>query len=197
MAAPEQSKQIMISYQWDSQKDVLRIKETLDKLGYKVWMDIDQMRGNIYQKMSEGVENSDVIVVCMSAKYQTSECCNRELQYAQDMRKKIIPIKIEKGYVPHGALGLIVSGALYVDFSDPLKFDEKFSALLGEINNSLGVQDNRKIESTAHEHRQKSNSGKTPFLLLFNNIKYSETYLPFSIATTPSSSVSIVFSDEG
>ena len=133
MATSEPSAQIMISYQWDSQKEAIRIKEALDKQGYTVWMDIDKMSGNIYKKMSEAVETSDLIIVCMSDKYEMSENCNRELQYAQDLRKKIIPIKLEKAYKPHGPLGLIVSGALYFDFSDPSQFDDKFEELTAEI----------------------------------------------------------------
>ena len=35
--------QIMISYQWDSQPLVLRIRDTLTAVGCKVWMDVDKM----------------------------------------------------------------------------------------------------------------------------------------------------------
>ena len=138
MATLEKIPQIMMSYQWDSQRYILRIKTALEDQNYKVWMDIEQMSGNIYKKMSEAVETSDLIIVCMSSKYQASENCNRELQYAQDLRKKIIPIKIEEEYRPQGPLGLIVSGALYVDFSDPSKFDEKVEELTSEIMLVLG-----------------------------------------------------------
>ena len=74
---------IMISYQWDSQVEVLRIKERLESDGYDIWMDLDEMQGNIYQKMAEGVEGAVSVIVCMSHKYETSVNCNRELQYSQ------------------------------------------------------------------------------------------------------------------
>ncbi len=34
---------VMLSYQWNSQKLVLQIRDELVKAGYKVWMDVDKM----------------------------------------------------------------------------------------------------------------------------------------------------------
>ena len=73
----------MLSYQWGSQPEVLQVKERLEKDGFDVWMDLDEMQGNIFQKMAEGVEGASLMVICMSSKYETSINCNRELQYAQ------------------------------------------------------------------------------------------------------------------
>ena len=35
---------VMISYQWDSQKRAIFIRDRLVQEGYKVWMDVDNMR---------------------------------------------------------------------------------------------------------------------------------------------------------
>ena len=35
--------QLMISYQWDNQRETLRIRDSLTKAGYKVWMDVTHM----------------------------------------------------------------------------------------------------------------------------------------------------------
>ena len=129
----------MISYQWDSQTDVIQIKDALEASGYDIWMDLDDMRGNIYQKMAEGVEGAQLIIMCMSSKYQTSVNCNKEFQYAQDRRKRIIPVMMEKNYKPSGALGLIVAGAKYVDFSDLSQFSNKMEELMDEISACLGA----------------------------------------------------------
>lgn len=81
--APEAKGHIMLSYQWDSQRDVLRIKEGLEQDGFQVWMDVDKLQGNIYDRMAEAVEGALLIIVCMTEKYKQSPNCNKELQYAQ------------------------------------------------------------------------------------------------------------------
>ena len=34
---------VMISYQWDAQKVMSKVKDTLAQAGYKVWMDVEHM----------------------------------------------------------------------------------------------------------------------------------------------------------
>lgn len=38
------SAQVMISYQWDVQQRAIKIRENLKAAGYKVWMDLTNMR---------------------------------------------------------------------------------------------------------------------------------------------------------
>ncbi len=37
------SPHVMISYQWDSQEQMLQVKERLTSAGFNVWMDVDKM----------------------------------------------------------------------------------------------------------------------------------------------------------
>ncbi|XP_065064267.1 uncharacterized protein LOC135690596 isoform X2 [Rhopilema esculentum] len=129
---------IMLSYQWDYQKEVRKICEELRNLGLEVWMDLDSMSGDIFNKMAEGVEGAAIIIICMSSKYQLSDNCNKEFKYAQVKRKKILPIKMEKEFNATGALGLITAGKLYIDFSDLSKFDENVKSLEREVRSLLG-----------------------------------------------------------
>ena len=123
----------MLSYQWDFQTVVQQIYDHLTSFGFKVWMDKAEISGDIYKKMSGAVEEASIIVVCMSSKYQESENCQREFEYAQVLKKKMIPIKLEKEFQPTGALGLITAGKLYINFTDPQKFDENMENLKKEI----------------------------------------------------------------
>lgn len=123
----------MLSYQWDFQAEVQQIYDQLTSFGFKVWMDKAEMSGDIYKKMSGAVEEASVVVICMSSKYQASKNCQREFEYAQVLNKKMIPIKLEKGFQPAGALGLITAGKFYINFTDPQKFDENMENLKKEI----------------------------------------------------------------
>ena len=66
---------IMISYQWDCQKTMLRVKRQLESKGLRVWMDVDKMKGDILEAMGRAVERSSVILMAISRKYQTSSNC--------------------------------------------------------------------------------------------------------------------------
>ena len=46
----------MISYQWDAQERMLKLRDELRKEGYKVWMDVEKM-GKIESEM-EASENA-------------------------------------------------------------------------------------------------------------------------------------------
>jgi hypothetical protein len=68
------NKHAMISYQWDDQDRVIAARKTLTKLGVTCWMDIDGgMKQDIYESMSEGVENAACVVCFISQRYQDSE----------------------------------------------------------------------------------------------------------------------------
>ena len=43
-SAPSKKTQVMISYQWDSQKMMIQLRNKLVKAGFRVWMDITHMR---------------------------------------------------------------------------------------------------------------------------------------------------------
>eukprot|EP00794_Sanderia_malayensis_P012816 gene12816-14129_t len=136
--SPTPKGHVMLSYQWNSQKEVVRIKERLEADGYDVWMDVDDMQGNIYQRMAEAVQEAAVIVVFMTEKYEQSVNCNKEIQFAQVKQKSIVPVKLEKNYSPSAALGLLVAGSLYIDFTDETRFEANIASLKKEINAAMG-----------------------------------------------------------
>lgn len=57
---------VFISYHWDSQLTVIKIKENLEKSGFKCFMDIGQIGGGnlLYQKIDQAIRNSQVIIAC-------------------------------------------------------------------------------------------------------------------------------------
>ena len=128
---------LMISYQWDYQPEVRKICQALESFGFDVWMDLKKMTGDIFKRMAEAVEGAEIIIVCMSTKYQLSENCNKEFEYAQVKKKTIIPIKMEKDFNAGGSLGLITAGKLYIDFSNMSKFNENMKNLKKEIEAHL------------------------------------------------------------
>lgn len=128
---------IMISYQWADQQVLKTVRDRIKARGYKVWMDIDQMGGSTLQAMADAVEGADVFLMCMSNKYKHSPACRAEAEYAFQTRKKIIPLKMERGYVPDGWLGFILGSKLFYEFSPKYPFEDKMNALLKELDTVL------------------------------------------------------------
>ncbi|XP_053382963.1 uncharacterized protein LOC128549690 [Mercenaria mercenaria] len=129
---------VMISYQWNDQQVLKIIRENIKARGYEVWMDIYQMGGSTLQAMADGVEGADVFLMCMSNKYKHSPACRAEAEYAFQLCKKIIPLKMERGYIPDGWLGFIVGTKLFFEFSPKYPFEDKMKALLKELSQVLG-----------------------------------------------------------
>lgn len=54
--------QVFISYQWDSQDEVILLRDVLEKNGLTCWMDIGQMGGgdHLYSRIYDGIKNAKV-----------------------------------------------------------------------------------------------------------------------------------------
>jgi hypothetical protein len=133
-AKPEQY-DMMISYCWAQKELCHRINDRLEKEGYSVWLDRDEMRGSIVESMAEAVENSRCVLICMSSNYKASTNCQAEAEYAFNRKSKIIPLMVEKDYKPDGWLGFMAGSKLYVDFADKEdeEFDKAYELLIAEI----------------------------------------------------------------
>ncbi|XP_069136765.1 uncharacterized protein [Argopecten irradians] len=124
---------VMISYQWNSQPLVLRLKDVLKHAGYKVWMDVEHMTGSTLEAMALAVERSAVVLVCMSQKYKDSPSCRSEAEYTYKLRKSFIPLCVQERYVADGWLGMLIGTKLYFDISTEQLFDQQIPNLMKEI----------------------------------------------------------------
>jgi hypothetical protein len=123
---------IMISY---SHKDKIlcrQLYEELTKSGYHVWIDFDQMHGNIMDAMAEAIERSQKVIICMSEEYRKSNYCRAEAHYAFQRQRKIVPVLLQKHYKPDGWLLFLIGQLVYVDFTK-YEFDRAMVMLFKEL----------------------------------------------------------------
>jgi TIR domain len=52
--------------------------------------------------VANAVEQADVVLICYTKKYKESAACRTEAEYAFTLKKPIVPLKMEKDYVPDG-----------------------------------------------------------------------------------------------
>ena len=109
---------MFISYQWDAQDDVTRLRNRIETSGYSCWMDVGQLGGGdqLFERIDEGIRNAHVFVACITPKYITSRCCTRELLLADLLHKPIVPVLFESTeWPPRGSLALALAQLVYVD----------------------------------------------------------------------------------
>ncbi|CAF2936716.1 unnamed protein product [Rotaria sp. Silwood2] len=68
--------------------------------------------------MAAAVENSKAVCFFLSKDYQDSRACKKELQYADELEKPLIPCRLLRDWKPSGWLGLINTGLKWYDFRD-------------------------------------------------------------------------------
>ena len=107
---------VMISYQWDSQEVLVEVKNRLQASGYRVWMDLEQMGGSTLETMAKAVEDSSVILICLSERYKESPNCRSEAEYTYKLGKDIIPLMMQRNYKPDGWLGMLLGTKFWIDF---------------------------------------------------------------------------------
>jgi hypothetical protein len=120
--------QVMISYQWDRQPDIIDLYKRLTELGYRVWLDIFQMGGgdSLFTKIDAGIRNAQCVLACVTPKYALSTNCRREMSLADALEKPIIPLLLEQlneNWPPAGPMSLVFTGKLCIDFCSHQKND--------------------------------------------------------------------------
>ncbi len=68
--------------------------------------------------MSLAIQEAAVIVCFMTPKYQDYPFCKKELQYASDLRKPVIPCLLTPNWQQSDWLGFITAGSIWLDFRD-------------------------------------------------------------------------------
>ncbi|CAF2920549.1 unnamed protein product [Rotaria sp. Silwood2] len=129
---------IMISYSHKDKEICKQLYEELVRVGYRIWIDFDQMHGNVMDSMVEAIEQSRTIMICMSEQYRRSNYCRAEAQYAFQKQLHMVPILLQKHYKPDGWLAFLIGSLLYVDFTK-----HEYSKALDMLMKELKMADKR------------------------------------------------------
>ena len=142
---------VFISYCWQNSELVRSTAKKLEEIEYqtaeneikkiKIWIDIKNMKGDIYNSMENGVRNCKIFLSFISPKYASSPNCQRELKLGNDLRKKVFCCladpanRFENGGWPPPGIGTLVAGNLYIDLTKD--FDTNFGQLVSQIQQIL------------------------------------------------------------
>jgi phosphopantothenate-cysteine ligase len=126
--------QVMLSYEWRMQSQVLRLRDELMAQGFTVWMDVDRMMGSTLEAMAIAIEQSDAIIMCVTHRYKESQACRTEAEYAYTRKKPLIPVMFEKSYKPDGWLGIIMGSKLYYNMHNSDEMRDAIPGLVSEVS---------------------------------------------------------------
>ena len=138
---------------------VARVCANLKKEGLRPWFDEERMRGDINDKMADGIEGSGCVVCFITKRYiqkaggkgpnGANDNCKYEFDYALRRKgvEKMIVVVMEQGCRNTnewtGAVGGKLGGTLYIDLSsdDVATFDARVKQLSAEIRAVVGSAD--------------------------------------------------------
>jgi len=133
---------VMVSYQWDEQPTVRRIREELSRDGFHVWMDETHMSATYAIDMVNAVSSARAILICGTSKYIASKNCATECNLAFEARdrKAIIVLNLEAGFYPASTrhvLAALAAGRLYCDFTQARTSEDGFARGMTDLRRQL------------------------------------------------------------
>ena len=142
MISKSEIKDIFISHNWgidnenrDNHKRCLELAELLIKNGYSVWIDEYDMAINIDFKIIEAINNSSIVLMCLTDVYCKKitygisrqiiiDNCYKEWNYTFYKKKKIIPLLMEKDVLNSYWISIIelyLHNTYYIDMSNEIE----------------------------------------------------------------------------
>lgn len=89
-----QGRQVFISYSRRDQIFARRLFEHLSDVSVESWADWDDIPISApwWEEIQRGIERTDAFLCILSPSYMASEICNKEILYARQLNKRIIPL---------------------------------------------------------------------------------------------------------
>ena len=88
---------IFFSYSHAKKAFVVHLYEVLTKLGFRIWLDQNNLGHDMTASMKKGIENSTVTMCFADQNYQQSKNCQAELQHARSGAKKSAVVVFVEG----------------------------------------------------------------------------------------------------
>ena len=159
-------KDIFISHAWgkdeldrDNHERCKLIAEKLIINGYTVWIDSNEMYGNIDSSIMKGINNCKIVLVCLTRKYcdkinncavnqLTNDNCYKEWNYSLFKQKIIIPVLMEPSMINHfleneGIIQMYLNSLMFVDFTKNLNDDFDMLCKYLKRNNILNLNEKK------------------------------------------------------
>ena len=130
----------------------------------------------IIDGMADAIEKSKVILVCLSEKYFSSKNCKLELEYAHEMEKQIVVIKLDPllTLTGHGALSMILAKQLYLENeNEELLFQAIHNRLAGNVSKAMMPASLKSLDFSNFKNFDTSTDYK--YIVVYDNLQEYKT----------------------
>lgn len=112
-----------------------RLREALDEVGHRTWMDVDAILGGDAwaAAIEQAIDECDVTLALISDGSYRSEMCRAEQTRTLRKHKRLIPVLV----YPRAERPLTVEHLHYRDFTDAASFEEAFQVLLNDLEREV------------------------------------------------------------
>ena len=133
-------KDVFISHNWgkdrvgrDNHGRCLELSKILNEKGYTTWIDKNDLLSNIDSSIIKGINNSKVVLICLTEKYMNKidnsvlnnnlrDNCYKEWNYSLFKQKPIIPISMENAVEDKfnnddGVIQMYLYNTMYINFN--------------------------------------------------------------------------------
>jgi hypothetical protein len=126
---------VFLSYAHKDNHYRKQVQKALEKRGLSVWVDDRGIApGESWQEaVQEAIDKACVVVVILSPDAKESRYVNRELNYADNQKKRIFPI-LARGSAKN-AIPFIISGIQYVSIGKVSK--DKFADVMDDLADAI------------------------------------------------------------
>ena len=151
---------VFLSHDWgkdelgrDNHERVSLINKALLNVGYKTWFDDEKLVGNIDEKIAQGIDQTEGVIVFITRKYlekvngtNDKDNCRKEFMYASitKARSKMIAVVMEKSMCStnewRGLAGYHLRGEMFVDMSGDLKNKTYVSEQMKRLKKELQLK---------------------------------------------------------
>ena len=148
---------VFISYCSKDREFVDRLHCDLSKHGIETWIDTIEIKigEEIPHRISQGITESDFVLVVFSENFLKSEWCKKEISSAitkeiEARNRVVLPVKIDQCQIPQ-----VPRGKKYADFmdwqNDPSKYQKSLSDLLVAITPNIKLSSEQQTAKTKQE----------------------------------------------
>ncbi len=115
-------KDIFISYGRGTVCGVGELKSNLEKAGYSVWLDEQEIVGGSdwHTMIGEAVQSCRALLALITEKYLSSVHCRNELYMANSCRKPLLPVLLEGSTVKDPGVQYAISSVNWIVATDGL-----------------------------------------------------------------------------